>query len=178
MGDRDWIRVLSGRNIAGDLDTNQIAGVDARIHLCPLDRWVPLLKSLDLWGELYGEDQAGKFPSRNGYVLGMKLGEILLNGKTDFILEYASNVVQEHPGFWYTHHVYRNGYSYEGRIMEHDMGSEAREIPARREHYVTPDIVLGLNYNSQERGAWHPVQESQDRYNMDLGTGRLAPGSG
>jgi len=168
LSGRDWIRVLSGRNIAGELDTNQIAGVDARLHFCSLDRWIPVLKSLDLWGELYGEDQAGKFPSRNGYVVGMKLGDILLTGRTDFILEYATNVVAKHPGYWYNHHVYRTGYRYEGRVMGHDMGGEAREIFARLEHYLAPDLVLGLDYNNQERGAQHPVQENRERYDLDL----------
>jgi len=168
LSGRDWIRVLSGRNIAGDLDTNQIAGVDARLHFCTLDRWIPVLRTLDMWGELYGEDQAGKFPSRNGYVVGMKLGDILLTGKTDFVLEYATNVVAEHPGVWYTHHVYRTGYRYDERVMGHDMGGEAREIFARLEHYLTPDLILGLNYNAQEKGAQHQFQEERDRYDVDL----------
>ncbi len=168
LSGRDWIRVLSGRNIAGDLDTNQIAGVDARLHFCSLDRWIPVLKSLDLWGELYGEDQAGKFPSRNGYVVGMKLGDILLTGRTDFILEYATNVVMKHPGVWYSHHVYETGYRYEERVIGDDMGGEAREIFARLEHYLTPDLIIGIDYNAQERGAQHQYQEERDRYDVDL----------
>jgi len=168
LGGRDWIKVLSGRNIAGDLNTNQIAGVDARLHFPFLDRWTSLLKSLDVWGELYGEDQAGKFPSQNGYVLGMKLGDLLLRGKTDLIFEFASNVIKEHPGTWYNHSVYRTGYRYEGRVMGHDMDSEGRDLFLRLEHYVTPGLVLGLDYNSQERGAQHPAQENRDRYDLDL----------
>ncbi len=168
LSGRDWVKLLRGRNIAGDLDTNQIAGADARLHFPFLDRWTSLLKSVDLWGELYGEDQAGKFPSRNGYVLGMRLGDILLTGKTDVIFEFASNVVQKHPGFWYNHHVYRTGYRYEGRVMGHDMDSEGRDLLVRLEHYVTPDLVLGLNYDNQERGAQHRSQENRDRYDLDL----------
>jgi hypothetical protein len=164
----DWIRVLSGRNIAGELDTDQIAGLDARLHFPSLDNWTSLLKSLDVWGELYGEDQAGNLPSKNGYVLGMRLGDILLTGKTDVIFEYASNVVPGYPGVWYTHHVYRSGYTYEGRIIGHDMGSDARDLFVRLEHYVTPGLVLGLDYNNQERGAQLPAQENRDRYDLDL----------
>jgi len=164
----DWIKVLSGRNISGELNTNQIAGLDARFHFPFLDRWTSLLKSVDVWGELYGEDQAGEFPSRDGYVMGMRLGDILLTGKTDLILEYATNVVEKYPNIWYTHSVYRTGYRYYGRVMGHDMGSEARDFFVRLEHYLTADFILGLDYNSQERGAQHPFQEERDRYNMDL----------
>ncbi len=168
LSGRDWIRVLSGRNIAGALNTDQIAGVDAKLHFSSLDRWIPVLKSIDLWGELYGEDQAGKFPSKNGYVMGMKLGDILLTGRTDFILEYATNVVANSPGVWYSHGVYQTGYRYEGRIMGDDMGGEAREIFARLEHYLSPNLIIGLDYNAQQRGAQHPYPEERDRYTMDL----------
>lgn len=52
--------------------------------------------------------------------------------------------------------------------MGHDMGGEAREIFARLEHYLTPDLILGLNYNAQEKGAQHQFQEERDRYDVDL----------
>lgn len=164
----DWVRVLSGRNISGKLDTDQIAGVDARLHFASLDRWVPVVESLDLWGELYGEDQAGGLPDKDGYVMGMRLGDLFLTGRTNLILEYASNVIPGQPDVWYTHHVYRSGYTYDGRIIGDDMGTDARDRFFRLENYLTPNLVLGLDYDSQIRHAQAKSPEHRDRYDLDL----------
>ena len=163
-----WGTVLSGRNVSGELDTNQIGGIDFEFHFPNLDRWVPMLKSVNFWGEWYGEDEAEGRPSHEGYVAGIKFGDIFLTGRTDLILEYADNVVSGIPGLWYGHHVYRTGYRFEGEIMGHHMGGDARDYLVRLEHYLSPDLILGLDYNSQERNVQAAIREDRDRFDLDL----------
>jgi len=164
----DWAKVLSGRNISGDLNTNQIGGLDFEFLIPNVKRWVPMLQSISLWGEWYGEDEAGAFPSKEGYVAGLKFADILLTGRTDVIVEYADNVISGRPGLWYNHTPYETGYRYEGKIMGHNMGSDARDYFLRLEHCLSPDLSLGLDYNGQERGVEADVQEDRDRIDLDL----------
>jgi hypothetical protein len=164
----DWAKVLSGKNISGDLNTNQIGGLDFEFLIPDVNRWVPVMQSISLWGEWYGEDEAGGLPSKEGYVAGLKFSDLLLTGRTDLILEYADNVISGRPGLWYSHGIYQTGYRYEGEIMGHNMGGDAREYYLRLEHCLSPDFSLGLDYNGQERGVEADTQEDRDRIDVDL----------
>ncbi|MFP3871008.1 MAG: capsule assembly Wzi family protein [Syntrophobacteria bacterium] len=164
----DWGTILSGRNIEGDLNTNQIGGLDIDLLIPNVDAWLPIMESINLWGEWYGEDEAGSLPSKGAYVGGLKLGDLFLTGRTDLIFEYATNVIGGRPGLWYSHSVYRTGYRYEGEIMGHNMGSDARDYFVRLEHYLRPELILSLDYNRQERGVEAEVEEQRDRYDFDL----------
>lgn len=164
----DWLKLLGGQNLGGSLDTDQIAGMDAVLHLEDIYRFLPIFNTLDLWGELYGEDEAAHLPSRNGFVLGIRLGDLFLTGRTNLFIEHADNVIHGHPNFWYNHHVYKSGYTYYGRIMGHEMGSEARDTMVGIEHYLKPDIIVTLNYIRQKRGVSSKAPESRDRYGAQV----------
>jgi hypothetical protein len=164
----DWAKVLSGKNISGDLNTNQIGGLDFEFLIPDVKRWVPMMQSISLWGEWYGEDEAGGLPSKEGYVAGLKFADLLLTGRTDLILEYADNVISGRPGLWYSHGIYQTGYRYEGEIIGHNMGGDARDYFLRLEHCLSPDLSLGLDYNDQERGVEADTREDRDRIDVDL----------
>jgi len=164
----DWAKVLSGKNISGDLNTNQIAGLDFELLIPDVKRWAPVMQSISLWGEWYGEDEAGGLPTKTGYVGGLKLADLFLTGRTDLIFEYADNVISGRPGLWYSHGTYQTGYRYEGEVMGHNMGGDARDYFLRLEHCLSPDLSLGLDYNAQERGVEAHVREDRDRIDVDL----------
>ncbi|HDM10201.1 MAG TPA: capsule assembly Wzi family protein [Desulfobacteraceae bacterium] len=164
----DWAKILSGRNISGALDTDQIGGFDVLLHFESMDRFYNIIRTLDIWGELYGEDEAANLPSHNGYVVGLRLGDLFLNGKTNLIMEHADNVIGGLPNLWYSHHVYRDGYTYYGRIMGHEMGTDARETFISLEHYLTPSVVLQLAYDNQKRKAQSDIPETRDRYDAGV----------
>ncbi len=165
---REWIKVLSGKNIGGKLDTDQIAGFDMLLRFPCVDRFLRIARSIDLWGELYGEDEAASLPSRNGYVVGLRVGDIFLAGKTDLIIEHANNVIPGYPRYWYNHGVYRSGYRYEGKVMGHEMGSEARDMFISLEHYLGSRLVLELSYDHQKRGVQGSNPEERERYDAIL----------
>jgi len=164
----DWAKVLSGKNISGELNTNQIAGLDFEVLIPDVDRLLPVIKSISLWGEWYGEDEAGGLPTKTGYVGGLKFADILLTGRTDLVFEYADNVISGRPGLWYSHGAYQTGYRYKGEVVGHDMGGDAREYFLRVEHYLSPDLALGLDYNCRQRGVEADIQEDRDRIDLDL----------
>jgi len=164
----EWLKILSGRNIGGRLDTNQIAGFDFLLRFPWADRFLGIFNSIDLWGELYGEDEAASLPSKNGYVIGLRVGDIFLTGRTDLIIEYANNVIGGSPNLWYNHGVYRSGYRYEGRVMGHEMGSDARDLFLTLKHYIDPRIILELGYDYQKRGVQDPHPENRNRYDVSI----------
>jgi len=128
---------------------------------------VPILKSVEIWGEYYGEDEAGSWISHIGWVAGLKLGDIFLTGKTDLTFEFADNVIGGRPDLWYNHSVYKSGYTYKGEVMGHNMDTDARDYFMRLEHYLFADWILGLDYNRQERHVESNVTEDINRVDLD-----------
>jgi hypothetical protein len=160
----DWIDVLfGGEDVGGDLNTNQILGFDIDLNIQNVDRWVPGISSVNIWFEY--ADESGPAPPNSGFVTGIKLGDILLNGKTDFIFEYADNVIRLDVGdlVFYAHGKYRTGYRYFCDVMGHTMDADAREYYVRLQHFLTPDWVLGLAYNYQDRG----IEAAKEGDNLD-----------
>jgi len=164
----DWLKLLFTGNAQDDLNTNQIGGIDVALYFDNIDRWVHILKSIELWGEWYGEDESGGLPSDSGFVVGLKFGDLFLTGRTDLIFEFAENVDSEEPLVWYNHSIYQSGYRYEGDVMGHNMDTEARDYFIRLNQYITPDLILGLDYNRQERRVHQDDREDIDRVDVDL----------
>jgi hypothetical protein len=52
--------------------------------------------------------------------------------------------------------------------MGHNMDTEAREYFVRLVNYLTPDLILGLDYNRQERLVHQTDREDIDRVDIDL----------
>jgi hypothetical protein len=165
---RDWIRILFEGNASGELDVNQISGLDGMLYLNNLDRWLRVVKSIEIWGEYYGEDEAGSWIADIGYVAGIKFGDLFLAGRTDLILEYADNVDTGEGLVWYNNAIYQSGYRYKDEVMGHNMDTEARDYYVRLLNYLTPDLILGLDYNYQERIVEGPVTEEINRFDLDL----------
>ena len=160
----DWMEVLfGGSDVGGDLDTNQLLGFDIDLNFQNVDRWVPYLKSINLWFEV--ADESGSSPlSNSGFVTGIKFGDILLTGRTDLIFEYADNVIrfEVNDSVFYANQRYQTGYRYFGDVMGHNMDADAREFYVRLEQYLTPDWILGLGYTYQDRGIEAAKEDEED----------------
>lgn len=124
---------------------NQIGGIDMRFRGRLWDR------PLTIYGELYGEDEAGGLPSSYAYLAGVHLLEIPFFQGNSLWLEYANNtgLFEKSPGIWYRHHLYTDGYTYKGRIMGHGMGSDADDLILRWEIYLLRKgkVFLGFERN-------------------------------
>ncbi len=55
---------------------------------------------------------------------------------------------------WYDHHIYTSGYTYDGRIMGHHMGSDSR------------DLFAEISYRFNERGDSVAVAYDREEHNL------------
>jgi hypothetical protein len=119
---------------------NQIAGLDASF-LVPLGK-NPLLRSLKFYGDGAGEDEAHGWPGKWSYLLGLQLNDILRTGRTDVRFEYADT-----HRVLYRHSVYTSGYTYEDRLIGHDVGPDARDMFVQLSHYLTNDLLVDVSFD-------------------------------
>jgi hypothetical protein len=145
---------------------NQLAGVDVSV-LLPLGPELPV-RSIKLYGDFAGEDEAGSIPSNWGKLLGIQFNDIFRTARTDLRVEYADNHVPSEPNVFYTHNMYRSGYTYEDRIIGHHMGTDARDLFVRLTHYVTEDLILGLDYEREVQGFSSQSRQRRDIFGLDL----------
>jgi len=101
---------------------NQLASFDAKIVL-PFS-----FQKVVVYGELGGEDEAGSLPSRNAHLVGVHLPGAFGFDALDLNVEYAETYIGKYPGMWYWHHIYTTGYTYDGKVIGHHMGTDAKDL--------------------------------------------------
>ena len=117
-----WDVITAGNeNVAGE-PGNQIASIDAKVVL-PFS-----FQKAVIYAELGGEDEAGALPSRVAYLMGAYLPGAFGFERLDLRVEYAQTYIGKYPGMWYNHHVYTTGYTYDGRVIGHHMGTDAKDL--------------------------------------------------
>lgn len=135
----DYWDFLTGENAASDDKWNSIGGIDFRWRL-------PQLNGLQVYGEVYGEDQATAAgfiptPSKPAYLAGAYLPRLTPSGDWDLTVEWART---SEP--WYVHGLYTDGYTYKGDIIGDAMGQDASRYYAKLTHYQSNDTQISLNY--------------------------------
>lgn len=139
----DYLAIFWPKNEQGY--ENQLASINASL-LVPLNGKIPA-KSIKLYTDFTGEDAAGI--SKYTPLLGIQLNDILRTGRTDLRIEYADNNVSGYPNVFYTHGIYQSGHTYKGRIIGHHMGTDARDLYIRLTHYLTKDLILGVEFDRE-----------------------------
>jgi len=136
----DYWKFMTGHNAetANGDQWNSIAGGDFRWR-------IPKWSGLQLYGELYGEDQAHAFsiipiPSKVASLVGIYIPRLSTNGDWDAHVEIAHTTTP-----WYKHSLYTNGYTYEGDIMGDAMGNNAKRYYTKLTHFTTNGTQLALN---------------------------------
>ncbi len=158
----DYLEIFWPNNEQGF--ENQLASINVSV-LVPLNNEMPA-KSVKLYADFTGEDASGF--STFTPLLGMQLNDILLTGRTDLRIEYADNNVSDSPGVFYTHSIYQSGYTYNGRIIGHHMGTATRDLYIRLTHYLTKDIILGAEFNRETVGPPTTPQQTTNQLGFDL----------
>lgn len=125
----DYGKWLIGENAYSNDKWDDIAGFDFRLRF----------PGAQVYGELYGEDQAGYLPSDIAYRLGVYLPNIAADGAWDLTLETAKT-----NRAWYVHSRYQNGWTYSGHIMGDMMGLEGQTYYAKLQHYLPNETQFGL----------------------------------
>ena len=150
-----------GENIKGIESGDQRAGFDVKLTL-PFK-----LQPVQLYAEADGEDEAGGLPTKWAYVTGIYLPRLLSLERIGFRAEYATDHVPGHPNVWYTHHIYTAGYTYEGRIIGHHMGTDSKDIFLETS-YLIPEKngKVSLFYDREEHNLSHRTREKKDEVGL------------
>ncbi|MGE5294488.1 MAG: capsule assembly Wzi family protein [Solirubrobacterales bacterium] len=147
-------------------ENNQLAGFDASL-LVPL-RDFSLLRSIRLYADIAGEDESGGLPSKWGDLFGVQFNDLFKTGRTDLRVEYANDHVSGFHDLFYTHSVYTSGYTYEGRVIGHHMGTNSSDLFVQLSHYLTKDLVLDLSFDRQTSDLTTEEEASLDIYEAGL----------
>jgi len=140
---------------------NQIAGLDVSFLLPLGDN--PLLRSVTFYSDAAGEDEAGGFPSKWSYLLGLQLSDILRTGRTDVRFEYADT-----HEVLYLHGIYTSGYTYKDRLIGHHVGPDARDVFVQLSHYLTDDLVVDVGLDQRTFNMSQPDHLKMSSLELDL----------
>jgi hypothetical protein len=164
----DYWKAFLGSNesLPGNLENDQLAGFDVSV-LLPVDSFLPA-RNVKLYTECIGEDEAGGLPTDWGTIFGANLYDIFRTGKTDLTIEYANDHDPSKPNVFYNHGVYLAGYTYDGRIIGHYMGTDSKDLFVRLTHYLSSDIILGLQYDKQTSNLSSSPNPTFSRYQADV----------
>ena len=121
---------LVGKNADHDDKWNDIAGIDFRWRM----------PGVTLYGELYGEDQAGYAPSDVAYRGGIYIPRLSYDGTWDLRLEGAHT-----NRSWYGHGTYQAGWTYRNDIMGDYMGTNANRFYANLNYYASAYDKIGFH---------------------------------
>lgn len=162
----DFLTIIGGENLAGDEDTsNSIGGIDMRLIF-------PLLWSMEIYGELAGEDEADAFGflpffSKNSFLAGIYLPQIDPSGRLALRVEYAdtSRIGGDSPVL-YRHSVYTSGYHHQGQIMGHHVGSDAVDLAVQLRIDCSDRLSLNLGLDYQRRGESLALQEKHHQADL------------
>ena len=142
----DWGHWIYGRNDDNRKDRwDDIAGVDFRLRF----------PGVQLYGELYGEDQAGYLPSDIAYRAGVYLPQLTKDGSWDMTAEIVNT-----NNSWYIHSKFQNGWTYRGDIIGDAMGTNARKYYVGLTRHFRREGTIGVYVmrTDMDRGtAQHPT---------------------
>jgi hypothetical protein len=139
-----WVKSVFfvGRNDPGDPSDHRV-GADLKITL-PF-RYQPI----QIYGEAAAEDIGWHSGTLGAYIAGLYLPRLLSLERVNLRVEYADTYTDyKQNSLWYTHYIYRSGYTYKKRIIGHQMGADS------------DDIFIALKYllPSGEAYAWYDRQ--------------------
>jgi hypothetical protein len=142
MSAGDFANALVGKQehtYGGPSDTNGLFEVDVRLHLGFLKQWIDM-GSLALYYE-FGSESFTRDYSK-AYVTGNILGFAYDDTRWGLWGEWADTLHDQVA--WYSHYVYIDGYTQEGKIIGHPVGPFGRDYAAGTWFFATPDIEIDL----------------------------------
>lgn len=130
---KDWIL---GTNAYDDDQWNDIGGIDLRYRF----------PGVQIYGSLYGEDQAGGFPSEHARSIGLYFPQLFGgDGSWDMRLELSDT-----NNAWYSHGTFVNGWTYKDDILGDAMGKNTRKYYGSINHYLANGDRIGLEYTGMD----------------------------
>ncbi len=87
------------------------------------------IQPVTLYFEAVGEDVSDDFPYpyKYAYIGSVYLPRVLSLENMELLAEYAQTTYKQ-KRLWYNHHIFSQGYTYNGNIIGHYMGSDAKDF--------------------------------------------------
>lgn len=152
------------------IDGDQIASIDFSYILLNDTGFIPF-SSVKLYGEAGAEDSSGetKTPTSKAYLAGVLVDEPFWLENVNFRAEWAQTARWDRLGdrAWYRHHIYTDGYTYNGRVIGHHMGSDAVDLFLRAEYRWPGGTVVGAEADF-ERSEVHTSDLKRRWYAADI----------
>jgi len=155
LGLSDYFKIIYGSNTypGTKLDSNKQISVDLAIRIPNIDRFLPLAKAAKLYVE-YGAEESNTggnygLPEQRASIWGIYLSDLFLLGRTDLRIEYA-NTAAGKAYFWYVHG--NTPPIYHDRIFGNHVGNNGEDIFIRLTNYLSPRLLLGLDFNLEKNG--------------------------
>ena len=165
----DWLNVLiasdSAEHSGSPIDGNQIASIDASYVYVNEIHFIPF-SGIKLYTEWGAEDSSGdtKSPTGRANIYGAFIDEPFYLSGIDFRVEWANTARNERYGpTWYQHGVYSNGYTYEGNIIGHHMGTDARDLFLRVQYHFSSGSKIGIEADHEWSGV-HSANEIERQW--------------
>ncbi|OGW33348.1 MAG: hypothetical protein A2X58_11410 [Nitrospirae bacterium GWC2_56_14] len=145
---------------------DQRAGYDLKLTL-PFE-----LQPLQVYWEEAGEENRqrnSRMPYKLADLYGFYLPRVLSYERISLRAEYATNHVSYWPDVWYTHGVYTAGYTYNGQIMGHHMGTDSRDLFAELTcRFPEKNARWSLAYDRSEHSLSGPVRETAHELSLNM----------
>lgn len=169
----DWLSVFiatdSAEHTSSAIDGNQIASIDAS-YIYVNDRDYIPLSGVKLYAEIGAEDSSGdtKSPTAKAYLFGILIDEPFWFEGLDLRVEWASTARSDRPGdsAWYRHPIYTTGYTFNGNIIGHHMGSDSRDLYTRLQYQVASGATIAVDADFEHKGV-HSIDEKKNWVGID-----------
>ncbi len=140
----DFPRIFFG---AGDLsdpnnkfDSDSRGSVDATLRLHDVDRFFPLTKDVEIYGEIQIDDTKGNpaiLPNQPGYLVGAYFPNLFGSSRSDLRIEYAYT-----SPISFTNFLYTSGFEYKGFPLAHFIGTGGRDLYVRVSRWIDERIQV------------------------------------
>ena len=106
---------------------NQLASIDARYGFSVGQQ------AMGLYAQMMGEDEAGAFPARKSWLMGIDWTTQLFEADQQWFVEYTNTLADDFlgdamPNITYDHSRYNSGYRYYGRSMGASFDGDAEAV--------------------------------------------------
>jgi hypothetical protein len=118
---------------------------------------------MQIYWERAGEEnrqENWRLPYKYADIYGLYLPSLMGFERIDLRAEYSENKLNKQAYVWYTHGTYTAGYTYQGMIMGHHMGTESRDLFLELACLVPEkNARISLSYDQETHDLAGPVSE-------------------
>ncbi|MBI3990041.1 MAG: hypothetical protein HY347_10555 [candidate division NC10 bacterium] len=136
-------------------NVNALFSLDATVRLPNINRYVPIGRDLELYGEMGVDDIDTRFflfviPRKPAFLVGVYVQNFLQWPNTDVRFEYAQT-----SSISFNHAAYTTGFSFKDQPLSHFIGTDGQDIYLRVTRRLSADVMAGFEVGYSQIGSTH-----------------------